>query len=158
MTLLFTKNTLKIRAFASVLGAIVALALWSCNSAHISIPIPCIVAPLDFSRVIGDTLQAHGYLLDSAYIGYVRAYRWIDDGTSVRKVMVTLSCNSAEKRAEITVLTTILFRGSETTVNYTETKGFPAAFRDDFYPLLASLRAYCSSTLPVKKKRKRTAF
>lgn len=155
--MILTKNILNIRAFASIFGVVAALTSWSCNSAYVSMPIPCIVAPQEFSRIIVDSLQSHGYLLDSAGIGYVRSYRWFDDGTSVRRVMVVLNCDTAGRRTDMSVFTTILFRGSETTVNYTETTGFPAAFRRDFYPLLTSLRAYCSSTLPAKKKRKRTA-
>ncbi len=154
--LIFTKNVLIIRLFLVAFATSIVLALWSCNSVHIPISVPCIVLPQEFSRIIGDSLQAHGYSADSAGIGYVRSYRWFNDGTSVRKVMVVLNCDTSAKRADMTVVTTILFRGSETTVNYTETTGFPAAFRRDFYPLLASLRAYCSATLPVKKKRKRT--
>lgn len=137
----------------------VAVVSGGCNSVDTpaSIPLPCFTAPAEFSRIAVDTLTAHQYLFDSTAVGFIRAYRWLDDGLSVRKVMVTLRYDSSEQKAAMTVISTIQFRGSETTVNYTESKGFPGQFRTDFYPLLAGLRAYCNSTLtPNKKKRVRS--
>ncbi len=134
-----------------------SLLFYSCGSTNISMPISCICSSWQFNSAISDTLQALNYLIDSTGYNFVSAYRWINDGTSVRKVMVSLQYDSVGHHVNMTVLTTIQFRGTETTVNFTETKGFPGGFRTDFYPLLASLRSYCNSTLPPRKKQKAKA-
>lgn len=145
------------RITAIVAGCIVLFFYSSCSTVDTpyTIPIACISTPDEFVRIVRDSLLANHYMTDSTGSGFIRSFRWFNDGLSSRKVMVSLRYDTTSRQAEMTVFSTIQFRGTESTVNYTETRGFPGSFRTDFYPLLASLRSYCNSTLPPPKKKRR---